>query len=99
MSSERRRNSRVAWNMPATIYLVQGPRPCVVTDLSNGGAKISGIRPTAIPDEFVLNLAPGGTLLPRTCRVVWRTNNALGVEFTYLRRPAAPARAAFGAAC
>jgi hypothetical protein len=85
--------------MPATIYLVQGPRPCVVSDLSNGGAKISGIRPTSVPDEFVLNLAPGGTLLPRTCRVVWRSNNSLGVEFTHLRRQAAPSRASLAATC
>jgi hypothetical protein len=78
---EQRKNFRVDWNVPATIYDVDRhlERPCVLSDLSNGGAKLTGIRASTIPDEFRLRTPLGDR---RACRVVWRTENALGVKFT-----------------
>jgi hypothetical protein len=78
---ERRKNFRVDWNVPATIYDVDRhlERPCVLSDLSNGGAKLTGVRASTIPDEFRLRTPLGDR---RACRVVWRTENALGVKFT-----------------
>jgi hypothetical protein len=77
----RRKNSRVEWNLPATIYDVGRhlERPCILVDVSNGGAKIAGIRAYTIPDEFRLRTPLGDR---RSCRVIWRTEDALGVEFT-----------------
>ena len=81
MRRERRENFRVEWNLPATIYDVGRhlERPCILVDLSNGGAKIAGVRAHTIPDEFRL-LTPFGDR--RSCRVIWRTEDTLGVEFT-----------------
>jgi hypothetical protein len=83
MTSERRTNSRIPWNLDGSIMLERGPsRSCTVSDLSNGGAKLHCQNAASLPDEFVLHLAPGGSLVPRACRVVWRSANDLGVEFT-----------------
>jgi hypothetical protein len=88
VTSERRKNTRVRWNLPGAIDLDNGdPFPCTVSDLSYGGAKIICLKAVALPDEFVLRFAPSWTLLPRTCRVVWRSQSALGVEFTCPDRP------------
>jgi hypothetical protein len=78
---ERRKNFRVEWNLPATIYDADRhlERPCILTNLSNGGANLAGIRASTIPDEFRLRTPLGDR---RPCRVVWRTENALGVRFT-----------------
>jgi PilZ domain len=81
VSRERRKNFRVEWNSAATLYDRHGrrARPCIVGNFSNGGAKIGGIRPETVPDEFMLRLTPHSP--PRRCRVVWRSADALGVEF------------------
>src|SRR5271169_2185375 len=78
---DRRKNFRVEWNLPATIYDVGRhlERSCVLVDLANGGAKIAGVRAHTIPDEFRLRTSLGDR---RSCRVIWRTENTLGVEFT-----------------
>jgi hypothetical protein len=78
---DRRKNFRVEWNIPATIYDVGRhlERPCILADLSNGGAKIVGVRAQTIPDEFRLRTPLGDR---RSCRVIWRTEDAVGVEFT-----------------
>jgi hypothetical protein len=78
---ERRRYFRVEWNAPATIYDVDRhlERPCILSDLSSGGAKLTGVRASLIPDEFRLRTPLGHR---RSCRVIWRAEDALGVEFT-----------------
>jgi hypothetical protein len=50
-----------------------------MSDLSNGGANLTGVRANTIPDEFRLRTPLGDRY---ACRVVWRTENALGVRFT-----------------
>jgi hypothetical protein len=57
---DRRKNFRLEWNWPATIYDVGRhlERPCILVDLSNGGARIAGIRAHTIPDEFRLRTPP-----------------------------------------
>jgi hypothetical protein len=78
---DRRRNFRLGWNVPATIYDADRhlERPCILVDLSNRGARIAGVRAHTIPDEFRLRTPLGDR---RSCRVVWRTEDALGVTFT-----------------
>jgi hypothetical protein len=81
MRRDRRKNFRVEWNVPATIYDVGRhlERPCILVDISNGGAKIAGVRAHTIPEEFRLRTPLGDR---RSCRVIWRTEDTLGVEFT-----------------
>src|ERR1700730_19130547 len=83
MRRERRKNFRVEWHSPATIYELDGemPRPCILADFSNGGAKITGIVASTIPDEFMLRMGRCEHRL-RRCRVVWREDDMVGVQFT-----------------
>ena len=59
---ERRKNFRVEWNSPGKIYHPNGrfARLCTVSNFSNGGARISGVEPGTVPDEFILRIVPHG---------------------------------------
>jgi PilZ domain len=83
MNNERRRNFRVEWNSPATIYDLQRnlARPCILSNFSNTGARITGVLACTVPDEFLLRIK-GGRHGTRKCRVLWRDNDTLGAEFT-----------------
>jgi hypothetical protein len=85
MQRERRSNFRVQWNSPATIYDAQRhlDRPCILSNFSNGGAEITGVRAATIPDEFMLQITRNDI---RKCRVIWRRDDTLGAEFTSLVR-------------
>jgi hypothetical protein len=78
MRRDRRRNFRVEWNSPSTVYDVDRhfERPCVVSNFSNDGARITGVRVGAIPDERIARVQARA----RKCRVIWRTDDSLGVE-------------------
>src|SRR5215216_2792227 len=82
MVDERRQHLRVEWMSSATIDLGAGrrSRPCMVSNLSNGGAKLSGVEGATLPDEFALRISASRES-PRKCRVIWRTRHELGVEF------------------
>jgi PilZ domain len=79
---ERRKNFRVEWNSAAKIYDCKGhfAGPCIVSNFSNGGAKIVGVKPDTFPNNFILRISPNGRA--HKCRVVWRTKDSLGVKFT-----------------
>ena len=81
MPHERRKNFRVEWNCLATIHDSERnlARPCILSSFSNGGGQITGVRASTVPDEFVLQISRDDG---RKCRVIWRTDGALGVEFT-----------------
>ncbi len=52
---------------------------CVARNISEGGACLAIADPRAVPDDFDLIFDSGyGT---RHCRVVWRTESRIGVEF------------------
>ena len=78
---ERRKNFRVEWNSPGKIYHRSGRFAglCTVSNFSNGGAKIIGLEPSTVPDEFILRISPHGH--DHRCRVAWRSKDGLGVEF------------------
>jgi hypothetical protein len=82
MSRERRKNLRIEWNSAATFYdrHDRRRRSCIVGNFSNGGAKISGVQPETVPDEFMLRITPHSPW--RKCHVIWRSADALGVEFS-----------------
>jgi hypothetical protein len=78
---ERRKNFRVEWNSPAKIYDCNGHfvRLCIVSNFSNSGAKIAGVEPGTVPDEFILRISPHGRA--HRCHVIWRSKDGLGVGF------------------
>jgi len=92
MNNERRRNFRVEWNSPATIHDPERNliRPCILINFSNTGAKITGVVAGTIPDEFMLRIT-GGRDRTRKCRVLWRSDDTVGVEFTDCTRTDADA--------
>jgi PilZ domain len=81
MRRERRKTFRVEWNFPATIHDLERnlARTCILSNFSNGGAEITGVLARTVPDEFMLQITQADV---RKSRVVWRTDNALGVKFT-----------------
>ena len=52
---------------------------CTVRDLSELGACLKVASPLGIPDTF--NLLFGADPQPRHCRIVWRKEKQIGVEF------------------
>ena len=82
MRQDRRKNFRIEWKSPSTIYDVDQhlERPCIVSDFSNGGAKLTMVDASTIPDQFILTFA-SGRRGRRKCRVLWRSKGMLGVEF------------------
>ena len=78
---ERRKNFRVEWNSTAKIYDLAGRfcGLCIVSNFSNGGAKIIGIKSSTVPDEFVLHIVP--RIRPHRCKVVRRTKDGVATIF------------------
>lgn len=73
-----------------TAWLVTAPgerQACLLSDMSETGARIDVQEPDTLPDRFVLLLTANGTAR-RSCRVVWRKPHQIGVKFE-LRRVAA----------
>jgi hypothetical protein len=77
---ERRKNFRVEWNSPAKIYDRRSrfARRCIVSNFSNGGAKIVGVErgtiPTSSSSEFPLTAAPTGAMSYGAQRMPWEWN-------------------------
>jgi PilZ domain len=53
---------------------------CVLSDISDTGARIDVEASKTLPDRFVLLLSSRGTPR-RNCRVVWREPHQIGVTF------------------
>jgi hypothetical protein len=53
---------------------------CVLSDVSETGARIDIDESKAIPDQFMLLLSSNGSA-KRKCRVVWRKERQVGVLF------------------
>lgn len=82
MSRDRRQNFRVELTAPATLELPNrtAPLPCTIVNLSNGGARIAGVKGASLPDEFSIRIGTGRNAL-RACRVAWRLPDEVGVAF------------------
>jgi hypothetical protein len=83
MTHDRRKDLRVQWQSSATIRDFDNRLicACILSDFSNGGAKLTTVDASTIPDQFILGIARGrgGS---RKCQVLWRSNGMLGVAFT-----------------
>ncbi|MCX7296623.1 MAG: PilZ domain-containing protein [Hyphomicrobiales bacterium] len=81
MQKDKRRSRRRTMRYHA--ILVLGPdalRDCSLSDISDTGARISVEAAEELPDRFTLLLSGNGAP-QRTCRVVWRQPNQIGVDF------------------
>jgi hypothetical protein len=57
------------------------PRPCQILDISSGGARLSVFSdPKTVPEMLVLLLSPTAAVR-RACKVVWRSQSGIGVQF------------------
>ena len=77
---ERRASPRRAVDSSGSIVPNFGemPQDCVVADISDGGARL--LAQANVPDEFVLIIKDGSDVR-HSCRVVWRLDDEVGVEF------------------
>ena len=69
--------------MRYTAWVAVGPKQlhrCVVSDISESGARIVVENSSLIPDCFFLFLSPTGAAR-RACRVAWRNATQIGVKF------------------
>jgi len=57
------------------------PSVCVLWDVSEGGARLAVARPEAVPDDLTIALDRDDRI-GTACRVVWRSREQIGLEFT-----------------
>jgi hypothetical protein len=80
---DKRKHARAVTAYSAKITSLDGhrsPIECSVTDLSQGGARLSFDCSRILPDEFRLSLENG---VRRLCKVVWKKGNEVGVAFRH----------------
>lgn len=82
MIHEKRKHPRRALRYAAWIGTGEGMplRGCIVSDISDDGAKLDVESAQDLPDEFQL-LFSGHSGIYRQCRAVWRTADQIGVQF------------------
>lgn len=57
-------------------------RDCTIVDISDMGARLAIEHPESVPDHFTMLLTTRG--IPcRKCRLVWRRDEHIGVEFDH----------------
>lgn len=69
--------------MQYTAWIARKGEPlegCVLSDISEKGARLDVENPESIPEAFMLFLSSRGTPR-RQCTVAWRTDNQVGVKF------------------
>ncbi len=82
MLIEERESPRRHVQCPAWVELggALPRRECILCDLSDRGARLTIAAPNDLPEEFTLLFSADGTR-NRHCRVVWRSDAQIGVEF------------------
>jgi methyl-accepting chemotaxis protein len=81
MADERRDRQRTNIQRNAKI-IVPHRSPtlhCTVQNITGGGACLKLANTSGVPEQFELTFEIGRTR--RSCRVIWRTADALGVTF------------------
>jgi hypothetical protein len=72
----RRRRHQSAW---VTIEGEAADRECWVEDISQAGAKMTGVMAAEVGSQFAITLVPRAP--KRRCEVVWRQGNTRGIRF------------------
>jgi hypothetical protein len=91
---EPRRNKRKPFEYLCSLDCGEGTAPlhCWIIDISNGGARLSGLADTQhISDHVTLILSSNGGVR-RDCKVAWRSIGEIGVKFLKPALPEAPGR-------
>ncbi len=89
MYKDKRKNRRQSVRYTAWVVLPDGKRhSCLLSDISDAGARINMPDVDILPDEFVLLLSVNGAA-QRACNVIWRTPRQLGVTFKRIEVSAA----------
>src|ERR1044072_753193 len=78
----RRKHPRTNVIATAWLRLKDDPLPlvCVLWDVSEGGARMTVANVAAIPEKFSL-LGARDAVSGTSCRVVWRSNEQIGIQF------------------
>jgi len=53
---------------------------CLVRDLTNTGARVEAVNARELPQALDMTFDGGRSMRP--CRLVWRTTNEVGIEFS-----------------
>ena len=61
-------------------------KPCLISDVSQTGARIDVGNPNDLPDEFMLFMTRNASMR-RKCQVMWRDGTRIGVHFDRPRPP------------
>jgi hypothetical protein len=87
MPREQRKNVRRALSYPAQVDIGDNspPRQCMLNDVSEDGAQIAIEDASGLPNLFILIMGFDGTAR-RRCRVIWRSETRIGVEFVGARQ-------------
>jgi hypothetical protein len=87
MSRERRETKRRHTYLPAFLYTTAGTPlgKCIVKDISEQGANIIYSAVEELPDELVLTMG----MNRQNCRVMWRRQKEVGVQFGTAKAPLA----------
>jgi hypothetical protein len=80
MFEDRRASPRRVVDCPGSIVCGTGAKAldCVIADISDGGARL--VVAGGVPEEFGLMINDGSGA-EYSCRVVWRLDDEIGVEF------------------
>ena len=80
--SDLRKKRRQPIRYGARILLDQrgSTKPCLISDISETGARLVTEQDEELPDKFILLLTPASQAR-RTCKLVWRNGKVIGVSF------------------
>ncbi|WP_293855909.1 PilZ domain-containing protein [uncultured Alsobacter sp.] len=79
MSASNRRHPRLDVTAPACVFAGGQLYPCVIRDMSRGGARIE--LPAGIDPGKAFALFIGGSDVPYQSQVVWKRDRELGIKF------------------
>lgn len=79
MTASKRRHPRQDVAAPACVYTGGHLYPCVIRDMSRGGARIE--VPPGIDPGRSFTLFIGGSDIPHQSEVVWKRDRHLGLRF------------------
>jgi PilZ domain len=80
---DRRQSARHPLRQPGWLTVAGSDQriPCVLWDVSDGGARLAAARHHELPDRFTLVLTMSGG--ERRCEIVWRNRRFVGVRFLH----------------
>jgi len=86
--TERRKSERHQVIQTAWMRTKHDPLPsvCVLWDVSEDGARLAVARPEAVPDDVTIALDRDDKV-GTACRVVWRSREQIGLQFTANAEP------------